>query len=97
MQYAVTMYPSQLAFYKRPCLRDGCKGTHTITKTLGHHVIIETVMDTFDSNNTLMCYLNDVSEEISIESNKQENLNTNKIGNNMACKLKYFKYYVKLI
>ncbi|KAF0691728.1 NOF-FB transposable element protein, partial [Aphis craccivora] len=27
-------------------------------------------MDTFNSNNTLMCYLNDVSEEISIESNK---------------------------
>lgn len=53
MQDAVTMYPSQLAFYKRPCLRDGCKGIQTITKTLGHHVIIETVMDTFDSNNTL--------------------------------------------
>jgi len=45
MQDAVIMYPSQLAFYKRPCLRDGCKGTQTITKTLGHHVIIETVMD----------------------------------------------------
>lgn len=70
MQDAVIMYPSQLAFYKRPFLRDLCKGTQTITKTLGHHVIIETVMDTFNSNNTLMCYLNDVSEEISIESNK---------------------------
>jgi len=64
------MYPSQLAFYKRPCLREGCKGTQTITKTLGQHIIIETVMDTFDRNNTLICYLNDVSEEISIESNK---------------------------
>lgn len=70
MQDAVTMYPSQLAFYKRPCFRDGCKGTQTITKTLGHHIIIETVMDTVDSDNTLTCYLYDVSEEISIENNK---------------------------
>lgn len=69
MQDAINDYPSQLAFYKRPCLRDGCKGTQTITTILGNHIIIDTVMDTFDRNSTLICYLN-VSKEISIENNK---------------------------
>jgi hypothetical protein len=58
------MMPSQLDIHKRRCMKNGCTGTLTTTKTLGPHLIMETIYDTFDSNTTLRCNISDVPTEI---------------------------------
>lgn len=48
-------------------MREGYQGTQTLTKTLGHHIIIETIMDIFKNKTKLTCYLTEVPTQISIE------------------------------
>lgn len=70
MQNAINMMPTQLEFYNRKCLREGCQGMQSITKILGPHLIIETIMDTFDNISTLKCNLTEIPTEITIEDNR---------------------------